>query len=56
LRQFTQPSLQTVGFDVLKALVVHARRSLVGFAAVIGKSQDVFAVQLVIQGVETVVR
>jgi hypothetical protein len=51
-RQFAEPPLHPVRFDVRKILTSHARRPLIGAALGVGMRQDVFAVNLVIQGVE----
>ena len=56
LRQFAQPPLQPIRLDVLERLPVHARRSLIGLAAVVGEGQHVLAVHLVVQRVEPVAR
>src|SRR6516162_10033057 len=53
-RQFAKPPLHPVYFDVRKVLTVHARCALVGAALSIGMSQDVFAADLVVQGVEAI--
>ena len=52
-RQFVQPSLHPILLDVLEALTVHSCRSAIGFAAFIGKRQNVLPVHLVVQRVET---
>ena len=56
LCQFAQPSLHTVGLDVRELLPVHPRCAIVGFAAEVGVSQDVLAVHLVVQRVESIAR
>ena len=53
-RQFPQPSLDPIRLDCLEVLTVHARRALVGAALGIGVRQNVFAADLVVEGVETV--
>src|SRR4029077_14667300 len=53
LRQFVQPSLDSVRFDVLEPLTIHSCCSTVGFAALIGVGQNVPPVHLVVQGIET---
>src|SRR5271166_5176153 len=53
-RQFAQPSLDPVRFDGLEVLTVHARRALVGATLGIGVRQNVFAADLVVEGVEAV--
>ena len=53
-RQFAQPPLHPVHFDVRKVLTVHTRCALVGAALGIGMGQDVLAADLVVQGVEAV--
>src|SRR5205807_9115114 len=52
LRQFAQPLLHPVLFDVLERLAVYACCSAVRFATFIGKCQHVFSVHLVVQSVE----
>src|SRR5215469_4856913 len=42
--------------DVLEGLAVHSCCSAVGFAAFVGKGQNVFSIHLVVQSVETKVR
>ena len=54
LRQFTQPPLQPVRFDALERLPIYARCALIGFAAGVGMEQNVFAVHLVVQGIEAI--
>ena len=51
-RQFTQPPLHPVRFDVRKVLTIHARCALVRAALGIGMRQDIVATDLVVQGVE----
>src|SRR5215472_7003313 len=53
-RQFVQPSLHTVLLDVLELLTVHSGRSTIRTAAVVGTSQNILPVHLVIQGVESI--
>ena len=55
LRQFVQPSLHSVLLDVSELLEVYTRRSIIGFAAVIGVCQDILPVHLVVQRVEAIV-
>jgi len=55
-RQFTQPPFPSVRLDVRKVLTVHTRCALVLAALGIGMRQEVFPVNLVVQGVETKVR
>jgi site-specific DNA recombinase len=55
LRQFVQPPVQAVGFDVLERLAVDPRRAAVGAAADVGPFQDVATVHLVVQRVEPIV-
>src|SRR5258706_9447699 len=52
-RQFAKPPLQPIPLDVREVLTIHSRRALVGAALGIGMSQEVFAADLVVQGVET---
>jgi hypothetical protein len=56
LRQFIEPPVQPVLLDVLETLVIHTRRSFVGFAAVVGVNQNVSSIHFVVQGVEPIVR
>ncbi len=53
-RQFAQPSLDPIRFDLVKVLTVHARRTLVGATLGVGVRQNVFAADLVVEGVEAV--
>jgi len=53
-RQFAEPSLHPIRFNVREFLSIHARCALVGAALSIRMSQDVFAADLVVQGVETI--
>jgi hypothetical protein len=53
-RQFAQPSLDPIRLDGLEVLTVHTRCALVGAALGIGMRQNVFAADLVVQGVEAV--
>ncbi len=53
-RQFAEPPLDPVRLDVRKLLTIHARRALVRAALRVSMSQDVFAVNLVVQRVEAV--
>ena len=53
-RQFTQPPLHPIRFDVRKLLTIHSRCALVGAALSVCMSQDVVATDLVVQGVETI--
>jgi len=55
-RQFVQPSLYPVFLDAFKGLAVYSRRSAIGFAALIGKRQNVPSIHLVIQRVKAQVR
>src|SRR3954463_8260766 len=51
-RQFSQPPLDPIRFDVSEVLAVHARCALVGTALGVSMSQNIRAANLVIQGVE----
>src|SRR5947207_12647308 len=53
-RQFSQPPLDPVGLNVRKILAIDTRRALVGAALGIGMRQNVFAADLVLQGVEAI--
>ena len=53
-RQFRQPLLDPVGLDVRKILAIDTRRALVRAALGIGMRQNVFAAELVVQGVEAI--
>ena len=52
--QFAKPSLDPVFLDLREVLTVHARCALVRAALSIGMRQDVFPVNLVVQGVEAI--
>jgi hypothetical protein len=54
VRQFVQPLLDAVSFDVRERLAVDPRRTTVGTAAVEGEFQDVATVHLVVQRVEAI--
>ena len=54
-REQFQPSVQPVRLDVLEGLAVYSRSSAVGSAAVVGMTQDIFAVHFVVQRVEPLV-
>ena len=54
MRQFTQPPLHPIRFDVRKLLTIHSRCALVGAALGVCMNQDVVAADLVVQGVETI--
>ena len=56
LRQFTQPPLFPVRLDVRKVLPVHPRCACIGLAAPIRVLQNIFAIQLVVQQIEAIVR
>ena len=49
-----EPPPHPVRFDIREILTVHTRCALVGAALGIGVSQDIFATDLVVQGVETI--
>jgi hypothetical protein len=53
-RQFVQPPVPSVRLDVLERLVIDPRRAAVAPAAGVGESQDVAAVHLVVQGIESI--
>jgi hypothetical protein len=53
-RQFPQPAIHAVAFDVRERLAVHARCSAVRTAAAVGVLQHIFAVQFVVQQVEPI--
>jgi hypothetical protein len=55
-RQFTEPPLHTVRFDIREVLTVHARRALVGAALGPGMGQHIVAADLVVQRVEAEAR
>jgi len=52
LRQFRQPSLDAIRFEIREFLTIHSRRTLVRATLGIGMGQDVFTVNLVEQRVE----
>src|SRR5665213_765582 len=56
LRQFVQPSLCTVRFDVLERLIVYSSCAAISLATFVGKSQNVSSVHFVVQSIETKVR
>ena len=56
VRQFVEPSLFPIRLDVRKILTVYPRRAFIGFAPLIGIRQHVFAIHLVVQEVEPIVR
>ena len=53
-RQFSQPSLDPIRLDVRKILAVNTGCALVGAALGIGMRQNVFAADLVVEGVEPI--
>ena len=53
-RQFVQPSLHPIRFDIGEILTIHPRCALVGAALGIGMRQNVFTINLVVQGVEAI--
>ena len=53
-RQFAKPPLHPIRVDIRKILTVHTWRALVGAALGISMGQDVFAADLVVQGVEAI--
>src|SRR5262249_13718908 len=53
-RQFGQPPLHPIRFDVRKVLTVYSRCTLVGTALGIGMRQNVVAADLVVKGVEAI--
>src|SRR5580692_1861019 len=53
LRQFVQPSLNSVRLDVLEPLTVHSCCSTIGVTAFIGINQNVPPIHLVVQSIET---
>ena len=53
-RQFGQPPLDPMRFDVRKVLTVYSRCALVGAALGIGMRQNILTADLVIQGVEAI--
>jgi hypothetical protein len=55
-RQFTQPPLDPIRFDVRKVLFVHPRCTLVRATLGIGMRQDIFSVNLVVQGIKAEAR
>ena len=56
VRQFVEPSLLPVRLDVRKFLPIYPRRAFISFAPLIGVSQYIFAIQLVVQQIESIVR
>src|SRR5258708_6399291 len=52
LRQFVQPLLHPILFDVLEGLAIYSCCSAIGFATFIGECQNVFSVHLVVQDIE----
>ncbi len=53
LRQFVQAALLAIRFDVLERLIVYFCCAAIGFATLVGKSQNVLPVHLVVQRIET---
>src|SRR5215467_12833098 len=53
-RQFAEPPLHPIRFNVRKFLPVHTRRALVGAALGVGMGQDVIAANLVVQSIEAI--
>ena len=53
-RQFAKPPPHPVRVDIREVLAVYSRCALVGAAQGIGMRQDVFAADLVVQGVEAI--
>jgi hypothetical protein len=53
-RQFGQPSLDAILFDVRKDLSIHARRTLIGATLGVGVGQNVIAADLVVQRLEAI--
>src|SRR5947199_10669926 len=53
-RQFGQPLLDPIRFDVRKVLAVHARCALVGTALGVSMSQNIRTADLVVQSVEAI--
>jgi hypothetical protein len=56
LRQFVQPALLAVRFDVLERLAVDARRPAIDQAAAMGDPQHIGSIDLVVQRIETKAR
>src|SRR6516164_7921446 len=56
VRQFVEPSLFPIRFDVRKILTVYPRCAVVCFAPLVRIGQHVFAIHLVVQQVEPIVR
>ena len=53
-RQFAEPSLHPVRLDVREVLTVHTRCTFIGAALGVGVRQNVFAADLVVQGIEAI--
>ena len=53
-RQFGQPPLDPIRFNVRKVLTVYSRYALIGTALGIGMRQNILAADLVVQGVEPI--
>ncbi len=53
-RQFAKPLLEPVLLDIRKVLAVHAWRSSVRAALRVGMGQNIFAVNLVVKGIEAI--
>ena len=51
-RQFAEPPLNAIRFDIREVLTIYARRALVGAALGPGMRQDVLTADLVVQRVE----
>ena len=56
VRQFVEPSLFPVRLNVRKVLTIYPRCPLVGFAPLVRIGQHVFAIHLVVQQIEPIVR
>jgi len=53
-RQFTEPPLHPVRFDIRELLTVYTRCALIGAALGIGVRQNVVTADLVVQSVEAI--
>src|SRR5215470_9436318 len=56
LRQFVEPALQPILFDVVERLVVYSWCSAIGFAAFVGELQHIGPIHLVVQRIEAKTR
>src|SRR5665213_1215812 len=56
LRQFPEPSVQPIRFNVFEPFLVNPRRAAIGFAAVMGVPENVLSMHFVVQRIESKAR